>query len=208
VSGILVGMHYCQSCDSAIAMAPHEGFARCPACGRLDEGAAIAPLFVVTGASGSGKTTVFAPLARKLADRCVTFDIDWLIDSATELNGGQPFRWPALRNMWLAIAHGVAQSGVPTLLLGPLIPQHLEDLSGRRWIGEIHFVVLDCPDDLRRQRIEARPPWRSRDIDEQIEFGRWLRSNIADQIDSAHGTPDDTAAAIATWVVDRIDRQL
>jgi dephospho-CoA kinase len=90
------------------------------------------------------------------------------------------------------------------VLLGPFFPGHLEELPARRWISDIHFIVLDCPDGLRRARISARPAWRSRDIDEQTEFGRWLRLNIADRIDTSSGTPEDTAAAIAAW----IDRHL
>jgi hypothetical protein len=93
---------------------------------------------------------------------------------------------------------------MPTVLLGPFIPDHLHDLPARRWIGDIHFLVLDCPDDLRRARINARPPWRSRDLTEQVGFGQWLRRNIADQVDTSTGTPDDTAAAITAW----IDRHL
>jgi dephospho-CoA kinase len=72
--------------------------------------------------------------------------------------------------------------------------------SSRRWISDVHFIVLDCPDELRRTRINARPPWRSRDIEEQVEFGRWLRGSIADRVDTSSGTPEDTAAAVAAWV--------
>jgi predicted ABC-type ATPase len=181
-------------------MQPRGGHAVCPECGRLDDAAARRPLFIVTGASGSGKTAVLAPLARRLEGRCITFDIDWLLDAATRLSGSQQIHWPALRDAWLAVAHGVAQSGMPTVLLGPLIPEHLETLPTRRWIAGTHFITLDCPDDLRRARISGRPPWRSRDIEEQVEFGRWLRSNIADRVDTSSGTPEDTAAVIAAWV--------
>jgi dephospho-CoA kinase len=90
------------------------------------------------------------------------------------------------------------------VLLGPFIPGRLQELPARRWIGDIHFLVLDCPDELRRARIGTRPPWRSRDTEEQVEFGRWLRHNIADRIDTSNGTPEDTAAAISAW----IDRHL
>jgi hypothetical protein len=72
--------------------------------------------------------------------------------------------------------------GWPAVPLGPLIPDHLDGLANRRWAGEIHYLLLDCPDDLRRSRIEARPAWRQRDIEEQTAFARWLRSNIADRI--------------------------
>lgn len=197
-------MHYCQSCDTPVAMEPRDGRAACPNCGRAGAAATLRPLFVVTGASGSGKTAVLAPLARRLAGRCLTFDADLLMDAATALSGGQPVDWPAFRGAWLAIAHGAAQSGLPTVLLGPFIPGHLAELPARRWIADIRFIVLDCPDELRRSRISARPPWRSRDLGEQVEFGQWLRRNIADRIDTSQGTPDDAAAAITAW----IDRHL
>lgn len=185
-------------------MEPHDGHAFCPQCGRADEPAAREPLFLVTGASGSGKTAVFAPLARRLAGRCVTFDVDWLIDAARSLSGSQPLNWVAFRDAWLAVAHGTAQCGLPTVLLGPFIPEHLEALPARRWIGDIHFIALDCPDELRRARITARPPWRSRDIEEQVAFGQWLRRNIAERVDTSIGTPVDAATAISAW----IDRRL
>jgi hypothetical protein len=102
--------------------------------------------------------------------------------------------------MRLAVAHGVAQSGMPTVLLGPFIPGHLGELPARRWIGDIHFLVLDCPDQVRRIRISARPPWRSQHTGEQVEFGRGLRRNIADHIDTSTGTPEYTAAAISSWI--------
>jgi hypothetical protein len=180
-------------------MEPRDGHAVCPECGRTDE-AALGRLFIVTGASGSGKTAVLAPLARRLRGRCVTFDADLLMDAAGALSGGQPINWPAFRDAWLAVAHGVAHSGMPTVLLGPFIPGHLQELPARRWTGDIGWLVLDCPDELRRTRISARPPWRSRDVEEQVEFGRWLRRNIADRIDTSSGTPEDTAAAVAAWV--------
>jgi hypothetical protein len=185
-------------------MQPLGGAAVCPACGCRGDGAAIGPLFVVTGASGAGKTAVLAPLARRLAGRCVTFDADWLLDAAGALSAGQPVSWPAFRDAWLAIAHAVAQCGMPTVLLGPFMPQQLDGLPARRWIGTIHFLVLDCPDGVRRERLTARPAWRARDIDEQTEFGRWLRANFADQVDTSRGTPDDTAAIVAAWVLSHL----
>jgi hypothetical protein len=195
-----VVMHYCQSCDQPVVMEHDRGQAVCPQCGRADEHAALGPLFVVTGASGSGKTAVLAPLARMLAGRCVTFDVDWLLDSAQTLSGSQPIDWAAFRDAWLSVAHGVAQCGLATVLLGPFIPEHLQGLPARRWTGDIHFIVLDCPDELRRVRIAARPPWRSRDIEEQVAFGQWLRRNIPERVDTSAGAPEDTATAVSAWI--------
>ena len=200
-------MHYCQACDQPTMMEPHQETARCPDCGNADAAGLIQPLFVITGASGSGKTAVLAPLTRLLRGHAVTFDVDWLLDAATAMAGSQPIAWPAFREAWLAVAHGVAQSGTPTVLLGPLIPQHLEGLTTRRWVGTIHYLALDCPDETRRARIEARPIWRSRDIDGQVEFGRRLRSNIPVRLDTSRGTPAETAQLVASWVLDHIQDQ-
>jgi predicted kinase len=160
-------------------------------------------LFVVTGASGAGKTTLLGPLARLLAGRCVVFDVDWLIDASTALSGAATVAdipWEGVAQAWLAVSHGVAQSGLPTVLLGTLTPGGLEDDVGRKWIGTIHGLLLDCPDEVRRQRIEARPRWRLRDVAEQVSWAQWLRENIAEQIDTSRCSPDEAARAVAAWV--------
>jgi hypothetical protein len=175
--------------------------AQCPVCGSRSDGAARAPLFVVTGASASGKTTIVAPLAAALAPGCVTFDADLLLDAAGALSHGQPIDWTAFHAALLAVAHGVAQSGRATVLLAPLGPGTLEPLPARRWIGDIRYLVLDCPDDVRRQRMAARPSWRLHDVEEQVSWGRWLRANVPDRVDTTRGTPADSAKAVASWVL-------
>ena len=198
-------MHFCQACDDPHLMTPNGGIARCPACGGVDPNAVTRPLFVVTGASGSGKTTIFPELLGRMAGLCAVFDVDWLIDPLSRAARDGEVDWPSFRDAWLHVAHGVAQNGLATLLLGPFIPEHLEILPGRRWVGEIHYLVLDCPDDLRRQRIEARPRWRARDIDEQTDFARWLRENLVPVIDTSAGSPQPRVAeAVAAWVKGRV----
>ena len=196
-------MHYCQACDEPRLMTPDNGTVRCPQCGSLAHQAVIRPLFVVTGASGSGKTTILPELLSRLAGWCAVFDVDWLIDPLGRAAGGE-VDWAAFRDTWLHVAHGVAQNGLPTLLLAPFIPEHLDALPGRAWVGEIHFLVLDCPDEERRRRIEARPRWRTRDIDEQTAFGRWLRSNLQPVVDTSAQSPAEAADAVAAWVRQRL----
>jgi adenylate kinase family enzyme len=183
-------MHYCQFCDEMTAMEPHDAHAVCPRCGNTGDDVVVRPLFIVTGASGAGKTAVLAPLARRLQGRCVTFDADLLMEGTAALSDSR----------WLAIAHCVAQSGLPTVLLGPFIPECLDELAARRWVSEVHVILLDCPDELRQARINARPPWRSRDIEEQVEFGRGLRRIIADRVDTSSGSPEESAETVAAWV--------
>lgn len=191
-------VHYCQRCDSNQPLRPVEsGRAQCPTCGGVDIAAFRLPLLVLTGASGSGKSTLLPLLLDQLRGRCAVFDVDWLIDP---LGGTADIDWRVFRDTWLHVVHAVAQNGLPTLLLGPLTPEHLDDMPGRAWVGEIHFAVLDCQPEHRRSRITGRPAWRVRDIDEQQGFADWLRTNLAPVFDSGASTPQETATAVAAWV--------
>ena len=58
-----------------------------------------------------------------------------------------------------------------------------------------------------REAQDARPPWRSRDIEEQVEFGRWIRRNIPDRFDTSNGAPEDTAMAIVSWLARHLAEQ-
>jgi len=90
---------------------------RCPRCGDEQQVPAL-PLFLVTGASGTGKTTVTEPLRGQLPD-CEVFETDALLHVAAlgEEN------W---RNTWLWLAHNVALNGRVTVLCGSLLPSQLD----------------------------------------------------------------------------------
>ena len=181
-------------------MIPQDGVAGCPACGNVDVPAILRPLFVVTGASGSGKSTVFPLVLDRLAGHCVVFDGDWLIDPLSRGALDGRVDWPAFRDIWLHVAHGVAQNGLATLLFAPFFPEQLDELPGRAWIEDVHYLVLDCSDQERLRRIEARPLWRNRDIAEQTNLAHWLRTNLAPVLDTSTLSPAEVSDGIAVWV--------
>ncbi len=191
-------MHYCQACDEPVVMVADPPAARCPRCGSAER-ARSAPLFVVTGASGSGKTAVFPHLVDVLPE-CAVFDVDWLIDPLGRMCAGRPMDWEGFRDTWLSVAHAVAQSGRATVLLGPFLRAQLEPLPARQWVGPIHLAALDCADEARRVRLDARPPWRERKIDEHVEFARHLRAEADIVIRTDDVGPAATAAEVASWV--------
>jgi hypothetical protein len=127
-----------------------------------------------------------------LAGRFIVFDVDWLLDASGVLAGGATVTeipWAGFDQAWLAVAHGVAQSGLATVLLGTVTPDRVEPNVGREWVGAVHSLVLDCADEVRRQRTDARPEWRLQDTTQQISFGQWLRETIADRVDTSQCSP-------------------
>ena len=191
---------FCMDCgpDALIEREPSEpevAILRCHRCGDRQR-VPVRPLFVVTGPSGAGKTTVTGPL-RRLLPQCDVFEADltWHIAAAGHDN------W---RNTWLQLAHGVALNGRATVLCGSLTPDQLERLPARKLIGPIHFCLLDCPDGVRAARLRARPAWRDSSSEDVIvrhqRFAAWLRAQIQPCFDTGAVTPEETAAQIAAWI--------
>ncbi len=124
---------------------------RCPRCGTESWLPAL-PLFVVTGASGTGKSAITGPL-RNLLPGYLVFETDVILHVAA-------LGWDTWRNTWLQLAHAVALGGQVTILTGSFCPDQLERLPARRLVGPIHVALLDCPDDVLAARLRARPAWR------------------------------------------------
>ena len=130
----------CQACQAwitpVIDKAAHT--LTCPLCGHV-EMRRLYPLFIVTGPSGVGKTTVVNELQRLLPAWDV-FDIDILWDS-----GGD---WQMVKANWLRIADFLAQNGRLTILCGTLLPDDLAACPSHIFFSTIywwHSIVIQRP---------------------------------------------------------------
>lgn len=166
---------------------------RCPRCGSESWLPAL-PLFVVTGASGTGKSTITGAL-RSLLPRCLVVEGDVILHVAA-------LGWDNFRNTWLQLAHAAALGGQVTVLTGSITPDDLERLPGRKLIGPIHTALLDCPDDVLADRLRARPAWRGAHgmITQNQQFAAWLRSRITPSFDTSAASPTEVAEQVAAWV--------
>lgn len=176
------------------------GVLRCPGCGD-SRSLPLQPVFVVTGASGSGKSAVADGLRRRLPE-CEVFDADLILHVA-ELG------WDSWCDTWLLVAHGVALNGRATVLCGSLRPEQVEALPARALVGDLRFCNLDCPDDVLAARLRARPAWRGWDgrrIAEQLRFAVSLRSRIDPTFDTGAGSVDEVAGQVAGWVAGHLRR--
>ncbi len=171
------------------------------------------PLFIVTGASGSGKTTVALKLARQMKD-VVVLDQDILWN---ETFNTPDDNYKAFRNTWLRMAKNINQAGRPVVLFGSAIPEQFESLNERRYFEKTHYLSLYCAPEELTNRLKARPHWRKSGSEENLksmlEFNHWLKENAEKTepkmslLDTSEIDIASTIEAIQKWVEERLPKK-
>lgn len=168
------------------------------------------PLFVVSGASGSGKTTVMHHLLHTLPE-CVVLESDILWGTVAE-DGPNDFH--SYYDLWLRVVKAVAQAGKPVVLCGTALPETIERLPERRYIGPIHYLALVCDARVQRERLVARPAWRKSGTEEflqaQTGFNHHLLQHAMEMsppmelLDTTEVPAVETARQVRRWVQSRL----
>jgi broad-specificity NMP kinase len=171
------------------------------------------PLFIVTGASGSGKTTAALKLARQMKD-VVVLDQDILWNDSFNTPEDN---YKAFRNTWLRMAKNINQAGRPVVLFGSAIPEQFEKLNERRYIEKTHYLSLYCQPDVLTNRLKERPHWRQSASEENLkgmlEFNHWLKENAEKTepkmslLDTTEIDVAGTVEAIQKWVEERLPKK-
>jgi predicted kinase len=180
-------------------------FAICPNCHYKHPFLRL-PLFIITGASGTGKSTVCLALVSQLPE-CVVLESDILWNPAFDTPEDNYRRY---REIWLRLAKNIGQSGRPVVLAGSATPEQFENLSERRYFSTIHYLALVCNDSLLAERLQARPPWRATAsaefIGNMVAFNQWLKES-ADKtepsislFDTGDHSFEESVAFTANWV--------
>jgi hypothetical protein len=184
---------------------PAGPFAVCPFCGHRHRFLQL-PLFVVTGASATGKTTVCLALQSSLPE-CVVLECDvlWRPEFADPEND-----YRAFRDVWLRLAKNIGQAGRPVVLCGSAIPAQYEPCPERRYFSVIHYLALVCDDAELVHRLEARPGWRGSSdpatVENMLGFNRWLKENAQTTqppmtlLDTTWLAIDESARRTGNWV--------
>ena len=160
-------------------------------------------LHIVTGAPGAGKTTTIEAFLKLESDYMV-FDIDWLIYSASDLAQRDIFTdgttWPAYGRVWFDVLHMAVKNGQQPVFFTPNTPADLEPLGEPSWCSGYRWILLDCPDRVRRQRLLSRNGWDEGRIQEAFEDGAELRALIPTRLDTSKHPPAEIAEQLRVWL--------
>jgi gluconate kinase len=150
------------------------------------------PLFIVTGASGVGKTTVMHEL-RTILPEFVVFSTD-LDNFGTT---GAKLEYQDRFNLLLHFANAVAKSGRGTIICGTFMPWDAKKCDTYDNFSALCFINLHCDDDTRNNRLrnrEDKAMWTDEMLKQHEQFARWLLENAETAYNPPMPTIDTTFA--------------
>lgn len=163
------------------------------------------PLFIVTGASGTGKTSLCLELAA--SDRmCVHLDTDILWG---QIQADPQDDYRTYREAWLRLAKNISQGGRPVVLYGSTIPSQLEVCSERLYFEQIYYLALVCQPDVLAERLKNRPGWRGTSdegfIHSMVDFNQWLIDHSTEEagmnlLDTSSLSLGDSIEQVKAWI--------
>lgn len=170
------------------------------------------PLFIVTGASGVGKTTVMQELRAQMPEFVVfSTDIDNFGATAEKLEYQDRY------NLLLHSAYSVALSGRGTIICGTFMPWDAKQCDRYDEFSEICFINLHCDDSTRNSRLQNREDkamWTDDMLKQHEQFAQWLLSNAETEynppmptIDTTSTPPSQVAEQIKSYVMLKWDER-
>jgi hypothetical protein len=160
-------------------------------------------LHIVTGAPGSGKSTALNAFLR-IQSPYLAFDIDWLTVSASQLAGRDIIfdrtTWPSYNAVWFDVLHAIHKNSKIAVFFAPLDQRDVAAYGQPAWCDRIEWLLLDCADTIRYDRLQRRAGWTTDMIAESILDAQVLRQQIVERIDTNTYTPDEVATTILTWL--------
>lgn len=179
----------------------------CPKCGHTRDFLKL-PLFVVTGASGVGKSTTVQAL-QSACRELVCFDSDLFYNIMPHET---PEDYMAQTEAMMAFARDVMQCGRPTVWARAGNIDMLDRARGARFFSEIYVLALVCAEEeLRRRMTVGRgisdPGW----VQSSVDYNRYFMEHSCigsvpyDTLDVTGLTVSGAASAAGRWMKGRLE---
>ena len=160
------------------------------------------PLFIVSGASGVGKTSACEILFQK-ESRYIVMESDllWRDFFDTPEDNYREFR-----ETWMRVCASISQIGLPVVLCGCGLPEQFEECEARAYFSEVHYAAVVCEEtSLRRRMREGRGISDETWLESSRHFNEWLKkqkilgmelavdvlSDLSGKIFGYHGQKED-----------------
>lgn len=164
------------------------------------------PLFIITGASASGKTFVIKELRRIMPEYCI-FDYDSIFQFMKDDAGKVDYQ--KVQNIWLRVARNIAESGRKTILCGLIKPKYVEKCKDFKYFHNIYYLILHCDDKTREIRLRSRKKMTEEKIQSNNNLANLLIKN-ADKylppmgiVNTSHNDVTKVADEIKNWIYER-----
>ena len=161
------------------------------------------PLFIITGASCVGKSTLCEELFKNEKDYIVLEgDLLW-----NDVYNTPDDDYSQYRRLWMRMCANISQIGMPVVLCGCAFPKQFENQPERDLFTDIHYLAVVCEDEVLEKRMrEGRNVEHENWIQSSLDFNNWLKEN-ADKTnpkislhDNSYLSPEQSAVFVNAWI--------
>ena len=124
------------------------------------------PLFIVTGASCVGKSTLCNEMLINEKEYIV-MESDLLWNDIYNTPEDDYFEY---NRLWLRVCGNIAQAGKPVVLCGCKVPKQLENLPERELFTHTYYLAVVCDD------VVSDDEW----IRNSMDFNKWLKQQASE----------------------------
>lgn len=165
------------------------------------------PLFIITGASCVGKSTLCEQLFLHEKDYIVIeSDLLW-----NDMYNTPEDDYCAYRRLWMRMCANISQIGKPVVLCGCAIPKQFENQPEREMFSDIYYLAAVCGDEVLEDRMRnGRKVNEEGWIKSSLDFNNWLKQN-ADKtspritlLDTTNLSPSQAAGIADSWILEKI----
>jgi len=161
------------------------------------------PLFIITGASCVGKSTM-SEILFKRETKYIVLESDLLWN---EMYNTPDDDFRNYRELWLKLCNNISQIGMPVVLCGCAVPKQFELCKGRSGFSSIYYLAVVSDENVLEERMcRGRGVTDANWIKSSIDFNKWLKDN-ADKttptiklLDNSKLTPYETAELADAWI--------